>query len=255
MSRMRTGTPTRAWNRATWSRYAWPRAGEEWSASYGDTASMWRTLLLPRIGRFLPCTHAVEIGCGHGRCSRWLLDHCEQLTLVDLTPSCVDACRRRFGLDPRVRYFLNDGRSLPVDAADFVFSWDSLVHADPESLAAYLRALAVVLTPGGIAWIHHSNLGAYPALGHRWRSLHARHPHASAARARADAVQAGLVCFGQELVPWGGTSLFLDAFSTFGRSGPEGPTVANDRWLEEIATAQAAGRGGNHRNGAGRAPR
>jgi hypothetical protein len=43
---------------------------------------------------------------------------------------------------------------------DFLFSFDSLVHAEQDVIAAYLSQLARKLSP--MASIHHSNIGAYP---------------------------------------------------------------------------------------------
>ena len=48
-------------------------------------------------------------------------------------------------------------------SVDFAFSFDSLVHADAEVLDAYAAELARTLAPDGVAFIHHSNLGAYRA--------------------------------------------------------------------------------------------
>ena len=42
---------------------------------------------------------------------------------------------------------------------DFVFSFDSLVHVEADVLDAYLDQLARKLTPDGVGFIHHSNMG------------------------------------------------------------------------------------------------
>ena len=44
----------------------------------------------------------------------------------------------------------------------FVFSFDSLVYAENDVIAAYLSQLARKLSPDGVGFIHHSNIGAYP---------------------------------------------------------------------------------------------
>jgi len=44
---------------------------------------------------------------------------------------------------------------------DFVFSFDSLVHAEAKVIEAYLNQLAMKLSQNGIGFIHHSNLGKY----------------------------------------------------------------------------------------------
>jgi ubiquinone/menaquinone biosynthesis C-methylase UbiE len=53
------------------------------------------------------------------------------------------------------RFESNNGRSLPVVAdssMDLTFSFDSLVHIEAEVLAAYLRELARVHKPDGVAF-------------------------------------------------------------------------------------------------------
>lgn len=64
---------------------------------------------------------------------------------------------------------INDGRSLDavVDGSvDFVFSFDSLVHLEVEVIESYLKQLASKLTPNGVGFIHHSNMGEYATNFH-----------------------------------------------------------------------------------------
>ena len=86
------------------------------------------------------------------------------MIVVDMSDKCIDACKRRFrGLD-HVRYHVNDGRSLDAiedGSIDFVFSFDSLVHAEADVVEAYLAQLERKLRPGGVGFIHHSNLGEF----------------------------------------------------------------------------------------------
>jgi len=44
---------------------------------------------------------------------------------------------------------------------DLVFSFDSLVHAERDVIGGYLNEFARVLADDGVAFIHHSNTGAY----------------------------------------------------------------------------------------------
>ena len=67
-------------------------------------------------------------------------------------------------MDNHISYYVNDGQSVDMiedSSIDFVFSFDSLVHADTKTLEAYLKQLAVKLKPNGIGFIHHSNLNQY----------------------------------------------------------------------------------------------
>jgi SAM-dependent methyltransferase len=210
---------SREQNRQLWSTYDWRFGGEEWSARFGTTANLWHATLLPRIGGYLGDVRAIEIGAGHGRLSRYLKEACRSLVLADMVASCVDACRVRFADDARVGYLVNDGASLAgvADASiDFAFSFDSLVHADLATVAAYLVELERVLSPRGVAVLHHSNMAAVLALPAQGWSTHMRAADVSAAAvAAAAAERPSLECSGQELLAWGPPPALTDCISTF----------------------------------------
>src|SRR5207248_351202 len=128
---------------------------------WGTTGQMWYGSILPRIHHCLPAGHILEIAPGHGRCTQYLVNHCRRLSIVDLVPECIAACKRRFAGVKTIAYHVNDGMTLPMieDASvDFAFSWDSLVHVEQGVVASYVRELARVLRPGCYGFIHHSNL-------------------------------------------------------------------------------------------------
>ncbi|MGI9065953.1 MAG: class I SAM-dependent methyltransferase, partial [Pyrinomonadaceae bacterium] len=86
---------------------------------------------------------------------------------VDLADKCIDACKKRFSSSSHITYHVNDGRSLEMirdESIDFVFSFDSLIHAEADVLEAYVGQLAKKLKPNGRGFIHHSNLGVYSEL-------------------------------------------------------------------------------------------
>jgi SAM-dependent methyltransferase len=238
-------------NRQFWAKYPWPQAGDEWSAPLGGSRTMWEAIIRPRISACLPAGSVLEIAPGHGRCTQYLLGVCERLTIVDLVPECIDACRRRFGPDAGVTYAVNDGSTLPMvpDASiDFAFTWDSLVHVERDTVCSYVAELGRVLKPGGHAFIHHSNLGAYPErqADFDWaRDLHARGKTMSAAAMREACADNALHCLSQELIPWGSTGLYIDTFS-FIRRGDAGDaeTVVEEHawWGKEIAQARRVAR-------------
>jgi SAM-dependent methyltransferase len=202
-----------------WARSdVWEDHGEEWSSGFGDSRRMWFGFILPRLIDRLPVRSAVEIACGHGRCTRFLAAHVEHLMAVDIAAEIVDTCAQRLSDLDNISYHVNDGRTLPASdqSVDFVFSWDSLVHAEVDVLDAYVQEIARVLRPGGAAFLHHSNLGAYVDPTSREVSVevtHWRGATMTAARLRDRAAQSGLHCPVQELIPWGGAEL-IDCFST-----------------------------------------
>ena len=246
-------------------KYDWKDAGEEWSESWGTSAAQWSGAILPRIRDCLPSGTILEIGPGFGRWTNYLKDYCEHLLIVDPAVECIEACRRRFAAHPRVRCYLNDGRSLsifPDQSIDFVFSFDSLVHVKREIIEAYLSQLSTKLRIGGRGFIHHSNLGEYAhsfreRLPPRVEKLlikakildwdHQRDPNMSAELFRGLCARYGLHCLGQELVNWRGRRL-IDCFSLFARSGsddrPSTHIIRNPNFMREAALVRRQSQSG-----------
>jgi SAM-dependent methyltransferase len=239
--------PTIEQNRAEWvSPGSWAQGGDEWSGAWGDAETQWHATLLPRVRKFIPAKNIVEIAPGFGRWSQFLIGQADDYVGVDLTPKCVEACRERFGDSRHARFVVTDGLSLPTVAdgsADFIFSFDSLVHVQIEVLAAYLREIARTLSPEGAAFIHHSNLGTFSparlglskALGAAARKVrgsgrllrpahlieweHWRDPSVTAEQVASIAASLGLACIGQELNNWGEAEEMIDCISVFVRRG------------------------------------
>ncbi len=211
-------------NLETWSHYDWSKGGEEWSSAWGSSDALWHKVLLPRIERYVPADSVLEIAPGHGRMTHYLSGIAKRLSIVDMVPACIDACRKRFADKPHIAFFVNDGKSLDCvsdNSVDFVFSFDSLVHAEADVIDAYVRQLSRKMTPHATGFIHHSNLGAYNALLNKW--IFGKPTHFRARSMRAELFvkscrNAGLVCTHQELINWGGEQL-SDCFSTFTREG------------------------------------
>jgi hypothetical protein len=120
---------------------------------------------------------------------------------------------------------VNDGKSLAAvadDSIDFAFLFDSLVHVEMDLIEAYLHELSRKLSPDGIAFIHHSNLGEYSGIAlnlsrflwglvHRWPLAlkvlvrmqltaweHWRAPSVTSRKVVDVAKATGLVCIAQE---------------------------------------------------------
>src|SRR5262249_29266545 len=242
-------------NLAAWTNYDWPAGGDEWSAIWGGGDACWYGTILPRIHRWVPARTILEIAPGFGRCTAYLQQLAERLILVDLTPKCIEACKRRFAAARHIDYFVNDGHSLPVVAdrsVDFIFTYDSLVHADADAIRGYIREFARVLASDGVAFLHHSNVGSLPRavislgkeIGHRrhFASLspvrHWRSEDVSARAVDQWTTDVGLMCRSQELVRWG-TVYLSDCFSVITRPGSRwaraNRVTKNLRFMQEIA--------------------
>ena len=158
--------PDLQWNRDTWDGwYDWRSCGEEWSIPWGNSRAQWFATILPRVGSFLPARSVLEIGPGFGRFTGFLLPCATSYFGVDISEKCVKACGKRFASSTHAQFLQNDGQSLECVAGssfDLVFSYDTLVHAEYEVIAAYIAQIVPLLSATGVAFIHHSNLAALP---------------------------------------------------------------------------------------------
>jgi SAM-dependent methyltransferase len=231
--------PELADNKTKWDgEYHWNDQGDEWSALWGDPAMQWHGTILPRIKSHVPAHCILEIACGYGRWTQYLKDLGQKLIAIDLSAECIAASKQRFAGSANIEYHVNDGRSLdmiPDASVDFVFSFDSLVHADESVLSAYLSQFKRILTPEGVAFIHHSNLAEYNLAYSKIRavpdleelltqqgileeSTHWRDGSVDAHKVAALATIHGLSCISQEIVPWATKKMFIDCISTIVRN-------------------------------------
>ncbi|MBD2384841.1 class I SAM-dependent methyltransferase [Cylindrospermum sp. FACHB-282] len=204
-----------------WSNYSWNEQGNEWSRAWGGADYSFWGSIYPRIQAFIPGKTILEIAPGFGRWTQYLKDFCENLTIVDLTDKCIAACQQRFADCSHINYHVNDGKSLkmvPDESIDFVFSFDSLVHAEEDVIKAYLQEIALKLKPNGIGFIHHSNMGSYlnPSTG----NLEVENPQLRGETMSAKVFeqyceQAGLQCLSQEIISWCNGNILCDCLSVF----------------------------------------
>jgi SAM-dependent methyltransferase len=205
--------------------YDWPMGGDEWSWHFGSASAQWWAMLFPRLQGYLPARTILEIAPGYGRWTRFLKDLCTEMVAVDLSASAIEHCRQRFADCPHMAWHVNDGMSLAMvddDSIDFVFSFDSLVHVDVSVMHAYLAQIAHKLTRHGVAFLHHSNVGAYPQGSYDPESVHWRDPSVSAPIVEAIADKVGLSCIAQETLVWHNDQVLNDCISVL--------TLPGSRW-------------------------
>jgi ubiquinone/menaquinone biosynthesis C-methylase UbiE len=221
-------------NKRIWDQtYNWHKAGDEWSIAWGGVCAQWYGVLLPRVYRFLPAQTILEISPGYGRWSQFLVELCSSLILVDISESCIKACKERFSNESHISYHINDGSSLEMiadNSVDFVFSFDSLVHVDDDIIEAYVCQISRKLTSNGVAFLHHSNLGDYKyqvalsripkiraflrLLGLIEKKFHWRSSTMSAKKMQQFSEKKDLRCISQEFINWGTKSALIDCLST-----------------------------------------
>lgn len=221
-------------NRNKWGiTYAWSDQGDEWSKAWGSPEMQWYSTILPRIHQFVPTENILEIAPGYGRWTQYLKDLCSNLIVVDLSENCVEACKKRFSSSDNIQYWVNDGKSLamvPDNSIDFIFSFDSLVHAEQDVIEYYIAEISRKLKRDGIALIHHSNLHEYRISHYPFRWLprlarlaiakagikvaadHWRARSMSAEKLVTFARKVGMECISQEKINWGSATL-IDCIS------------------------------------------
>src|SRR3989304_6948566 len=245
-------------NRRIWNE--WKETGDEWAAAWGGTDMEWYFTILSRIHAFVPTETILEIAPGHGRWTRFLAPLCKKLVLVDLSEECIKICKETFKTCSHITYHVNDGKSLdmiPDDSIDFVFTFDSLVHAEEDVIEASCNQLAKKLKKNGIGFIHHSNIGHYKfhfylsqkipqciikniliKLGIVEPGDHLRAYSMTANKFRHYAERAGLQCISQEMFNWGETKRLIDCISVFTRKGSskmrQSRIVSNKNFMREV---------------------
>jgi SAM-dependent methyltransferase len=192
----------------------WQKDGDEWSTQFGSTQNMWDEIIHPKISQFLR-GDVLEIAPGYGRITEKLLEYdIDSLEIVDLNSNCIDRCQERFG-DKIQGYFTNSGTNLydfSPESKDFILSWDSFVHMDEKVIESYLKEIHRVLKPGGIAWIHHSNL--WGGSENNWNNMGGR-TNMNLFRFAELGQEAELSISNQETIKWGDEkSTLWDGIST-----------------------------------------
>ncbi len=154
-------------NREIWDAWNWSASGDEWTLSEQWKRSLIHEVLEPEIP---DRSDILEIGPGGGRWTEPLLKRARTYVGVDISSSCIEHCKRKFGLDPRARFIVGSGRDLAQiedSSVDTIWSFDVFVHINRAEVENYVREFARILRPGGIAVVHHGTVGG--ASG-GWRS-------------------------------------------------------------------------------------
>ena len=96
---------------------------------------------------------AFDFGCGVGRISRALAEHCEAVTGVDVAESMVEQARAMNADRPACTFILNrtpDLAQFPTAAFDLVYSRLVLQHIPPRLSRVYVAELVRLLAPCGV---------------------------------------------------------------------------------------------------------
>jgi SAM-dependent methyltransferase len=161
------GLNSAAINKAIWDAWDWSAQGDEWSPSPQWKEALIRCVLQREIAAG---QDILEIGPGAGRWTGPLLERAHRYVGIDISPACIEQCRKRFGSDSRATFEVGSGSDLAsvADASiDAIWSYDAFVHINDAEVERYVDEFARVLRPAAVAVIHHGGVGG--AAG-GWRS-------------------------------------------------------------------------------------
>ena len=152
-------------NKQLWNDYYdWSDSGEEWTQEVkkfkGIDPEKWKNELINKMmQKYIKKDSTIlEIGPGGGRWTSILKEMSNNLILADISPKCLDICKKRFANSEHIRYNLieNDLNFIEDSSIDYVWSYDVFVHINPSIIKKYVREFQRILKPNGIAIIHHS---------------------------------------------------------------------------------------------------
>ena len=137
-------------------RYHWHRL-RNGRTQPGDLSKVVRKYLSPFV---TPESVVLEIGPGGGRWTQFLIGS-REVILVELNKQFFRYLRKRFRKQRRkLRFYQTSGYELNgIDAGsiDFVFSFGTFVHIDPEGIDEYLGEIHRVLKPRGNATLQYAD--------------------------------------------------------------------------------------------------
>lgn len=194
-------------------------------------------MIYPRIHKYIEQHNVfmLEIAPGFGRWTRFLKNYSEELHIVDISEKCIEKCKIKFIDSSNIFYYTNDGLSLDMidnNSMDFIFSFDSLVHVNDETMKSYIREIGKKLNENGVAFIHHSNLNFFNNY-----SSHVRDTSVDYRKISSYAQENNLNCIVQELINWENEPFLIDCISTICKKGSkfdkESILFKNDRFMDE----------------------
>lgn len=236
------------WNKDLWNNTAYiPSDGEGWSNEFGGSNSQWFNIIRPRLNKCLPSRTVLEIACGWGRWTKFLLNETQEYFGFDISKPGIESCQNRYLFEVsnnKANFYLNDGKSLSQiqdNSIDFIFSFDSLVHVNMDAIESYLTEAQRVLTDKGRMFIHHSNMMEYEKVldvHDVTNNPHGRSPYVNAKGVNTLAKNIGLNIVSQEKICWQ-SSVLNDCFTMLSK-GTEFEEKSFDNWgfREEISIAK-----------------
>ena len=127
------------------------RIAKDWHEEH-STDDWWQEGTDEFIKRLSPGAHVLDVGCGSGVKSRYLLDHGLLVTGIDISKNLLEIART---VAPEGKFELcsmYDLDSLP-DVYDAVFAQASLLHVPRKDAAGIVWKMADKVRPGGLVYL------------------------------------------------------------------------------------------------------
>ena len=107
-----------------------------------------------------PGKRVMEIGSGGGRWTQYLLE-AKELVVVEINSIFFSYLKERFpGAASRMSFYNTGGyemRGIDTASIDFVFTFGTFVHVEPEGIHEYLGEIKRVLKPGSTAVVQYAD--------------------------------------------------------------------------------------------------
>lgn len=192
--------------------------GDPWilTNKYFDVAErefdfMWEPKILPFITG-CDFTHTVDLAAGRGRNSNKLINFAKKLSIMDINLALIEHCKERFSDRDNCEFAVGNGydfQQISDGWATFIYCFDAMVHFDSDVVRSYIKDLNRVLSPGGKAFFHHSNLST---CGTDWTKNTKARNFMSADLFRHYCEKEGIAVLKQQIIDWG-DSRNIDCFS------------------------------------------
>ncbi len=146
------------------NKYDWSEHGEEWDgqAKYckADYEEWKESIITNFINPYINENSSIlEIGPGHGRWTRYLIEKPCNLYVVDLSKKCIGYLKQRFHNYNNIKYFFNEGSNLDMiqnSTIDIIFSFDVFVHIEEREISSYFKEFSRIMKKNSHAIIHHA---------------------------------------------------------------------------------------------------
>jgi SAM-dependent methyltransferase len=130
------------------------RKGRRWTAEefFATGVAEIDALMAEARGFGLPVGRALDFGCGLGRLTQALADHCDEALGLDVAPSMVAQAATFNRHGARVQYQVQTAppfHTIASRSMDVVYTGRVLQHIAPVFAREYIRELARVVAPGG----------------------------------------------------------------------------------------------------------